>query len=859
MFSQNLVKLLKFNELTLQPSYYTTTSDIAKEFYNPVLSIAVSYDRVSAYFSSQALAAYAKGLEGLIYSGGHMRLIISIDINEMDFNLIRQGYALRQELQEGLIKKIDEPLSLQEQVEFLNLANLIANGYVDIKIGFTKTGIFHSKFGLCQDMDGNVIYFTGSNNETEAAIKKNFESFDITATWLASPFDQQKILKARDEFEKLWDDRQNNNIIYVKEVNEVIKKEIIKYDKGRIILDTEILTEDALILTIEEEKLVLYDNLESYAIKTSDFVITQKLTPYYDQKYPQFSGDLTYIEMKKIIDILKKYAKRKKFNFIVSDKLEKYLEEKAYFIEERSKYGVLLKNQDEKILNRFEKFKTIVTKELSRTLRDKQMWSAFYMQQMINASNFSVPGAGKTSMIYGVFAYLNSPEIDKVDKIVMIGPKNSFLSWKQEFKENFGNKKELNILNIHENQSNEFQLRLDSGEKNLILINYESLQKYESVLLDIIDQRTMLVFDEGHKIKGITSKRAQSAKRVSVNAGYKYVLTGTPIPNSYQDVFNFLNILYADEYKMFFNFKPNDLAKPSPAKVDEINDKMYPFFWRTTKKELDVTPANDDEIIQIVANTEEQEIIDLLYRKYGDIPFNLYIRLMQATANPELLLKSIDAIEMYGEEESQKWLSYMDDKTVVFTEEEVSLIKNVPVTSKYREAINLASNLYEEGKQSIIWCTFVSTIDKVCRDLRLRGLNPAVIYGSTLQEEREAIIEKFKARKIDVLITNPHTLAESVSLHKTCHDAIYLEYSFNLTHMLQSRDRIHRLGLPENQYTQYYYLMLNGQEDRRNTIDERIYHRLKEKEERMITAIEDKKLVPDPTEDYQEILDLFKM
>ena len=258
-------------------------------------------------------------------------------------------------------------------------------------------------------------------------------------------------------------------------------------------------------------------------------------------------------------------------------------------------------------------------------------------------------------------------------------------------------------------------------------------------------------------------------------------------------------------------------------------------------------------------NTEEQEIIDLLYRKYGDIPFNLYIRLMQATANPELLLKSIDAIEMYGEEESQKWLSYMDDKTVVFTEEEVSLIKNVPVTSKYREAINLASNLYEEGKQSIIWCTFVSTIDKVCRDLRLRGLNPAVIYGSTLQEEREAIIEKFKARKIDVLITNPHTLAESVSLHKTCHDAIYLEYSFNLTHMLQSRDRIHRLGLPENQYTQYYYLMLNGQEDRRNTIDERIYHRLKEKEERMITAIEDKKLVPDPTEDYQEILDLFKM
>ncbi|OCA86151.1 SNF2-related protein [Bacillus sp. FJAT-27986] len=850
---------MSYRELTLQPSYYTTTSDIAKEFYNPVLSNTVSYDRVSGYFSSQALASYAKGLEGLINNNGHMRLIISIDISESDFNLIKEGYVLRRELKESLINQIDLPLSKIEQVNFFNLANLIANGYVDIKIGFTKTGIFHSKFGLCQDFEGEIIYFTGSNNETQAAISHNFESFDITTTWLASPFDQQKILKARDEFERLWNAHHSDHIIYVKEIDELIKNEIIKYDKGRVILDTETLTTDALILTIQDEKLVIIDNLESYVIKPTDFFITQRMAPYFYPGYPDFSDDLTYVEMKKVIDIFNKYSQRKKFKFIVSSRLEKYLEEKAYFIEERSKYGILLKGQDEKVLERFKKFKEIVTKELSRTLRDKQMWSAFYMQQMKNASNFSVPGAGKTSMIYGVFAYLNSPEINKVDKIVMIGPKNSFLSWKLEFEENFGDKKRLKVLDIHETQHNHFHIRMDSGEKNLILINYESLQKYESVLSDIIDQRTMLVFDEGHKIKGIQSKRAQSAKRVSVNAGYKYVLTGTPIPNNYQDIYNFLNILYSDEYNMFFNFKPNDLLNPNPSKVEEINDKMYPFFWRTTKQELDVPPANEDEIIQVNANSEEQAIIDLLYLKYGDNPFNLYIRLMQAASNPELLLKSIDAIEMYGEEESQKWLPFVNDKTIVFTEEEVSIIKQVSVTTKYKAAIDLARQLYKEGKQSIIWCMFVNTIDKAYTDLRLKGMNPAVIYGSTPQEERDSIIANFKAGKIDVLITNPHTLAESVSLHKTCHDAIYLEYSFNLTHMLQSRDRIHRLGLPEGQYTQYYYFMLNGQEDRWNTIDEKIYIRLKEKEERMMKAIEKGILEPDPTEDYQEILDLFKM
>lgn len=853
------MRKLRFNELTLQPTYYTTTSNIAAEFYNPVLSIATSYDRVSGYFSSKALASYAKGLLGFIKNNGKMRLIISLEISEEDFKLIKEGYEIRSKIAQGLSDKLDEPLSEEEKLNFFNLAHLIANNYVDIKIGFTRSGIFHSKFGLCTDMDGNIIYFTGSNNETEAAIKNNFESFDITASWLASAFDSQKLHKARLEFEKLWDNETQHETVYVKEINQIVKNKIIEYDKGRIVLDTEMLTEDALILTLEDDRLVLQDNLVSFKIKPTDFAIAQKLAPYYEDDYPNFSKELTYVEMKKVIEALSNYAKRKKFTFIVSKKLEEFLAKTAYWINERSDYGILIKNQDERIMGRYEKFRRIVEKELDRQLREKQMWSAFFMHQMKNAANFSVPGAGKTSMIYGVFAYLNSEEVDEVDKIVMIGPKNSFLAWKLEFEENFKEKKSLKVLDIHEEQTNEFRIRMDSGEKNLILINYESLQKYESILCDIIDHRTMLVFDEVHKIKGVRSKRAQSAKRVSVNAGYKYVLTGTPIPNTYQDIFNFLNILYAEEYKLFFNFKVNDLLNPGPTEVMKINDKLYPFFWRTTKSELEVPPVNPDELIKVPASHEEQEIIDMLYRKYGNSAFHLYIRLIQASANPQLLLKSIDMIEMYGEENTARWDQHLKKDEIVFTEEEVNLIRNTPITSKYKEAINLAINLYEESKQSLVWCMFVNTIDKVHADLRARGINSAVIYGSTPQQEREEIIEKFKRREFDVLITNPHTLAESVSLHKTCHDAIYLEYSFNLTHMLQSRDRIHRLGLLADQYTQYYYFMLEGTEERRNTIDEKIYNRLKEKELRMIEAIENGVLEPDPEEDYQDILDLFKM
>ncbi|AXN38133.1 SNF2-related protein [Peribacillus butanolivorans] len=848
-----------FDQLTLYPSYYTDTSDIVEEFYNPVLSVAKVYDRVSAYFSSKALAAYAKGLSGLINNGGKMRLIVSLEISEDDFESIKRGYALREELKNHITISLEDELTIEEEKNYCNLAHLIANGYVDVKIGFTNTGIFHSKFGLCKDSNGNVIYFTGSNNETEAAIRSNYEAFDITASWLCSDFDIQKLYRAESEFEKLWSSKDSGSIVYVKEINEIIKKKIIQFDRGRVILNIETLTDDALILAYEGDKIVLYDNLKSYKISSRDMAISQRLLPYYDGGYPNFSSDLTYIEMNEVIKILEKYAKRKRFNFIVSKSLKEYLSTVAYFIKERADYGKSIKYYEEEldpiIADRFENFKSVVENELERTLRLKQMWSAFYMYEMKNAANFSVPGAGKTSMIYGAFAYLNSTAIDKVDKLVMLGPKNSFLSWKDEFKSNFADKKTLKFLDVQLTKPSEFEFRFESGDRNLILVNYESLPKYESALLDIIDSRTMLVFDEVHKIKGITSIRAQAAKRVSAKAGYKYVLTGTPIPNTYQDIYNLLNILYDDEYKIFFNFKKNDLKEPSPIMVEKINDKLYPFFWRTTKKELEVPPANEDDLVQVPASNEEQEIINLLYRKYGRSAFHLYIRLIQASANPDLLLKSLDYIEMYGEE-NNPWKD-MDPDAIVFTKEEIDLIKRVPKTSKYYAAIDLAEDLHAEGKQSIIWCMFVDTINKVYQDLRMRGIRAGIIYGSTPQDERDKMIKAFLNKEIEVLVTNPHTLAESVSLHHTCHDAIYLEYSFNLTHMLQSRDRIHRLGLKDTDYTQYYYFILQGNEGERNTIDERIYYRLKEKEKRMVDAIERGVLEPDPEVDLAEILSLF--
>jgi SNF2 family DNA or RNA helicase len=84
-----------------------------------------------------------------------------------------------------------------------------------------------------------------------------------------------------------------------------------------------------------------------------------------------------------------------------------------------------------------------------------------------------------------------------------------------------------------------------------------------------------------------------------------------------------------------------------------------------------------------------------------------------------------------------------------------------------------------------------------------------------------------------LLIANPAACAESISLHKACHDAIYLDRTFNCGQFIQSLDRIHRIGLEQNEIVNYHILLA------KNTIDETIDDRLDTKHETMIRVLED--------------------
>jgi hypothetical protein len=90
--------------------------------------------------------------------------------------------------------------------ERLNLlANLIADGVLDIKIALTEKngeiGMYHEKMGIIEDFEGNKVAFSGSMNESATALTMNYEAIDVFCSWLE---EKDRVLSKEKAFTAIW-------------------------------------------------------------------------------------------------------------------------------------------------------------------------------------------------------------------------------------------------------------------------------------------------------------------------------------------------------------------------------------------------------------------------------------------------------------------------------------------------------------------------------------------------------------------------------------------------------------------------------------------------------------------------------
>ena len=847
-------------------SAYTT--EVVTNFYNPVLGEAELYQRVSGYYSTLSMDLYVEGIEKLATNNGIIELIISKDISEEDYEKIQRGYKLFHDRETIIGYNKDAEISPEIQNELGNLAFMIAMGKARVKIGFSDKGLFHDKFGIIKKGEESVL-FVGSMNETKGGLHTNYESISVDVSWDKSYRVADRIKLYNDRFARLWNNQESGTTVI--EASDLAYKQLARYQTESNLTPNEIeedvfnddgILDNTIRFIYSDDHIVRLDNsVENITNSDRKLRIGSDLTEFFHDDNITIKAGTNYINIERVIDVTKARCKRKNIKVYVSNSVLEFIARNKYSIEQYKIIGDVYQNEitnfpDSKIKDYYE-FCSVVQREVSRPLLELHLRASFYKYEMSKAANFSVPGAGKTAMILGVFAFLNrlnNPRHEYVERILVICPISAINSWEIEFGKVFGNKKRLKSIDSQSSQNFEEDLNLNWNISNLVIINYESLPRYEALLSNLIDAKTMLVFDEVHRIKNPEGVRALSALNISRFPKFKYVLSGTPIPNSYTDIYNFLQMLYCDEYSSFFGWDLSTLKEPKVREIMDINKRIYPFFWRTNKNDLNV-PKADVDVLKIVAASDEQlELVKAIYQNEKNGLARL-IRLMQASTNPSLINKKIDFNELLGYDEngdiegiSKQFLEslYNPELENDYNNSDYSSF-DLPnmIAPKFELGIELILNLVKENKKVLVWGLYVDTLEKITMVLRDRGIKVNLIYGATDKSIRVDLLNEFKYGEVEVLVSNPQTLGESISLHHEVHDAVYFEYNFNLTFMLQSRDRIHRLGLSPDQYTKYYYVQTKDElstSSRPGFIDEKIYNRLKEKERIMYDAIDSNEL-----------------
>ena len=223
---------MSLREVSLKNEYRSLLDNVARDFYVPLLKEAVSYKRAVGFFSSSALVEITKGIGGLVKNGGTIQLVASPYLSEDDVAAIRIGYEKRDKIiKAAILREMTEVTSNLEGERLNLLASLIADGILDIKIAFIederKMGMYHEKMGIIADAEGNMVAFSGSNNESATAMFANYETIDVFCSWNG---DGKRVAAKENAFNSIWNNCEPN--LKIIEFPELRDELIVRYKKG---------------------------------------------------------------------------------------------------------------------------------------------------------------------------------------------------------------------------------------------------------------------------------------------------------------------------------------------------------------------------------------------------------------------------------------------------------------------------------------------------------------------------------------------------------------------------------------------------------------------------------------------------
>lgn len=219
---------MSFRDLSLRVTLDTSSADLITDFFIPLLSQSVKYDRGVGFFSSGWIARAAEGMTSFARNSGKARWITSPILSAKDFEALKTGEeARRNPLLHDVLKRNLDVLERDLRSDTLSaLAWMIADCILEFRLALPRgrlDGEFHDKFGVFTDGEGNRVSFNGSYNDSIQGLR-NYESLKVFVSWRSEY--ANLVDSDNNRFERLWCGQDPN--VQVFEIPEAIHERIIR-------------------------------------------------------------------------------------------------------------------------------------------------------------------------------------------------------------------------------------------------------------------------------------------------------------------------------------------------------------------------------------------------------------------------------------------------------------------------------------------------------------------------------------------------------------------------------------------------------------------------------------------------------
>ncbi len=354
-----------------------------------------------------------------------------------------------------------------------------------------------------------------------------------------------------------------------------------------------------------------------------------------------------------------------------------------------------------------------------------------------------------------------------VNKVLIIAPLRVCSTvWEQEAQK-WEHTKILNFTNLSGGKAN--MLKGLQRTTDVYLINRENVQ----ALVEHLGKKwdfDMVVIDESSSFKSHSSKRFRAMKKIIHKLSYTVLLTGTPSPNGYIDLWSQFYLLdgglrlgrtvsmYRQKYfnKDFFGHTYT-LAEGSMARIEEkIQDKVLSMSSKDYLELPEVIPT-------VLNNRLEGKPLKQYLTLKKDMVLALKDEKKLTAVNTAVLTNKLLQFcsgNMYDE----------DGNVHHFHDLKIETLKEV-IEENPNENILVAYNYKHE----------------------LEALQSAFPKATTLDKKGEAVA-RWNNNEIPLLFAHPASASMGINLQQGGHILCWYGYTWNLEYYQQMNARLHRQG-----------------------------------------------------------------